>query len=735
MAFICSKSAFVAALLASSAGAYAQDSNDSDGAETGNAIIVTAQRREQALQETPVAVTALTSEILSDLAISEVADLGRAVPNLQLLPVTANPSTLQIGLRGGAEQVGGLIVSEPVVGIYVDDVYRARLQGANAQLGDIERVEVLRGPQGTLYGRNNFSGALKLITRTPSASNEWVNAQVGYGSFETITAQASVGQGLGENLGGSLSVLYRNQGEGWIYNRAQDRDVGQEENFVARGKLAFDNGPVRAALALSYGKDTNDGYIPAVASFPRVPTGRSDFVSADEATPRFGDDPYVTENPQDSSGYTETTAISLNLETDVSDDVTLRSITGYVDLNDGFRWDLVGGFSFAPDMYSSGFDRISVANAKQFTQELQALGTSADGRLEWIVGGFYFHESGVQTLTDNIPLFGLSNLDPTTLDISTDSWAIFGQATYDLTDTLALTVGARYTEDDKSFDGDIQSGFATAPNTPNPHTQVNIDRKFTAFTPKIGLDLALSDDIFTYASISKGFKGGGFNGLSVLNPLVLSSVYDEQTVWAYEWGLKLQSPDRLLTANTSVYYNDISGLQQTALVGPGSFAQQNVGDASIFGIELELSARPTDGLNLFANIGYQDDDIKSLDPASQAFTAGAENLPLVSDWTLQGGFTYEAELGGAAVLSFGADAHYVGDYWVEVTNSYFVPGYTRINGFVALETMDRRWKLSLHGQNLTDGDHYVSGTANLPLPGLTILRPRTFQVTLGYSFD
>ncbi|WP_394729321.1 TonB-dependent receptor [Altererythrobacter sp. GH1-8] len=729
------KSVLACALVSASTLAIAQDDaaggvTADDETAAGNVILVTAQRREESLQETPVAVSALTADKLEQLAITEVGDLGRAVPNLQVLPVTANPSALQIGLRGGAEQAGGLIVSEPVVGIYVDDVYRARLQGANAQLGDIERVEVLRGPQGTLYGRNNFSGAFKLITKTPSPSNEWINASLSYGTFDTIIAQSSIGQGLSDTLGASVSVLYRDQGDGWIYNRAQDRDVGQEENLVVRGKLALDTGPLRAALSVSYGKDTNDGYISAAGSFPRVPTGRSDFVSADEATPRFGNDPYVTEFPQDSFGYTETTAISLNAEYDVSDSVTLRSITGYVDLNDGWRWDLVGGFEASPGVYSPGFDRTSIANANQFTQELQALG-STDGGLEWILGAFYFRESADQSLTDNIPIFFLFNLDPTTLDIKTDSWAIFGQATYELTDTLALTAGARYTEDDKSFDAEIQSGFGM----PNPRTAVALDRKFSAFTPKIGLEAKLSDNAFAYASISKGFKAGGFNGLSVLNPLVLSSVYDEQTVWAYEGGLKLQSSDRRLTANTSVYYNDISGLQQTALVGPGSFAQQNVGSASVFGVEIEFAAEPIDGLNLFANIGYQDDDIKSLDPSSQAFVAGAKNLPLVSDWTLQGGFSYETPLGNTGYLSFGADARYVGDYWVEVTNSYFVDGYTRVNGFVSLETSDRRWKLSLQGQNLTDEVNYVSGAAGLPFPSLTILRPRTLQVSIGYSFD
>jgi len=414
-------------------------------------------------------------------------------------------------------------------------------------------VEILRGPQGTLYGRNNFSGAVKIITRTPGPGDEWVNASIGYGTFDEINAQASIGQALGENFGISVSALYRDQSDGWIYNRAQDRTIGAEENVLLRGKLAFDNGPLRISAAASWGEDKNDGYIPVAVSLPRVPTGKADFVTTDDATPRFGNDPYVTEYPQPSLGRTETLALTLDIAYDIGD-VTLRSITGYVDLQDDFRWDLAAGLAPAtPGAFSPAFDRNSVARADQFTQELQLQGTSLDGRLDWIAGVFYFDESGNQSLTDNIPLFFLFNLDPTFLNIETQSWAVFSQGTYALSDSVSATIGARYTEDDKSFDADIQSGFAEMPGDPNPRTSVVLDRKFTSFTPKFGLDVRVTDDLFAYASISKGFKGGGFNGLSVLNPAVLAASYGPQSVWAYEGGLKAEFADRRVTTNLAVF--------------------------------------------------------------------------------------------------------------------------------------------------------------------------------------
>ena len=410
------------------------------------------------------------------------------MPNLQLLPLTANPSTFQVGLRGGSEQTGGLIVSEPVVGLYIDDVYHARLQGANAQLSDIERIEVLRGPQGTLYGRNSFSGAVKIVTRTPSAKNSWFDASVGRGSFSESKAQMSVGGGLSDTIGASFALLYRDQADGWIFNRAQNRSIGQEQNLAVRAKLAYGDGPWRASLALSYGRDKNDGYIPLATRFvpPQTPTGRATQANTDQAQPRYGTDPYIAEYPQPSRGDTKTVSATLDVSRSLGD-ITLRSISGYVDLKDFFRWDIAAGRSLSPGVYGATFDRQSDAVAHQFSEELQATGRSLDQRLNWIVGLYYFTESGHQTLTDDIPIFFLPNLAPTFLSIATDSYAVFGQSTYKWTDRLSVTLGARYTKDDKTFSANIQSGFGN----PLPRTQVDLTRKFSSFSPSSARTSAL----------------------------------------------------------------------------------------------------------------------------------------------------------------------------------------------------------------------------------------------------
>jgi iron complex outermembrane recepter protein len=527
-------------------------------------ITVTAQRREESLQQTPVTLSALTAEQLVDQGIVNLQSVTKTVPNLIIQPISANPSALQIGLRGGIEQTGGLIVSEPAVALYVDDVYRARLQGANMQLGDIERIEVLRGPQGTLYGRNSFSGAIKLVTRTPSADNEWLELSGGVGSFSEKRLAATWGGGLSDTLGASLSAMFRDQQDGYIFNPARFEEMGAERNMLVRGKLSFRNDPLKVDFTASYSKDENDGWIPLAVSFvpPSVPMSAAAGLSTDQAVPRVGTNPYVTVYPQPSKGETETTTATLDITREFGA-VSLRSITAWITLNDYFRFDLAGGRVTAPDVYASGFDRQSEAKSTQYTQELQLLGSAANDRLDWIVGAFWFKEDAEQAISDNLPMYFLLNLAPTLLDTDTESVALYAQATWKFNDAISGTVGLRRTEDDKQFFGSIQTGFGA----PVPRTDVTNDRTFSATTPKVGLDWKINDETFAYASFSRGFKAGGYNGLAVFNATAFRAVYEPQEVDAIEVGLKADWADGRLRTNFAVFDNDISGLQQTSAVG------------------------------------------------------------------------------------------------------------------------------------------------------------------------
>ncbi len=699
----------------------------SAGSDSGlEEIIVTAQRTQSKLQETPIAITALTAGAIADQQILSTQDIAKAVPGLTLNPVTANPSTFQIGLRGGSEQTSGLIVSEPVVGIYVDDVYRGRMQGSNFQLSDIERIEVLRGPQGTLYGRNTFSGALKVVTRTPGAADSWVKASVGYGSFDEFRGDASIGGPVAENLGASVSLFYRDQSDGWIFNRALNRDVGRERNFAGRAKLAYDNGPLRVTGSVSYTDDDNDGYIPVNVQF--VPdAARINYatrVFSSDAQPAFGTNPYIVSTPTVSRGATSVFTATLDIAYDVGA-TTFRSITGYVDVKDLFRWDITGGLEVAPGSFISTFDRLSTSDASQWSQELQATGTALDDRLTWLAGVYYFRETGRQDFVDTLGLFGLPTFPLFDQNTRTTSWAGFVQGTFALTEKTSLTLGGRYTTDKKDFDAVI-----AAPS----NIAVTLGETFNAFTPKFGIEHKFNDDVLAYASVSRGFKAGGFNGLS-RDPRVLALTYRPQTVWAYEAGLKSELFDRRLRANFAAFINDITDLQQTVTRPDGTFPQENVGDARVWGIEAEFSARPVPGLDLSASVSYNNGAFKRLIPTSDAFLAGAKGLPLVSEWTARMGAVYEQPLSDRMKARIGANMAYTGDFFANVTNVLVISGYTRVDGFVALATSDDKWELNLSGQNLTDATTYVSGIVSAPFPtALTPLRPRTWMLQLKYNY-
>jgi iron complex outermembrane recepter protein len=212
----------------------------------------------------------------------------------------------------------------------------------------------------------------------------------------------------------------------------------------------------------------------------------------------------------------------------------------------------------------------------------------------------------------------------------------------------------------------------------------------------------------------------------------LRSIYGPQDVLTYEAGLKAEWLDRRLRTNVAYFVNDISDLQQTASVGAGSFPVQNIGDATVQGIEAEIVAQPIDGLNLYATLGWMDGEYDSILPTSQAAAAGAKYLPLVTDLTWQLGFNFAREIGNGLTFRFGADAHTVGDNWVEVTNSIEIQSYTRYDAFVAVGAADGKWELSVQGKNLSDEVNYVTGIVSNPNPGMAVLRPRTWLAAVKF---
>ena len=719
----------LAASTALSAPALAQDAPTQaaaqaqlDGGKLGE-IVVTARRRSENLQDTPVSVTALNENLLRQRQIERTIDIAQSVPGLYINNISASPSSLVVFLRGAGEQTGGLATAESPVGIYLDDVYLARLANGNLDLADVERIEVLRGPQGTLYGRNTMTGALKIVTRRPG-DTLWVRAEAGYGRFDQTRFKAAVSGPVGNGVGGLVSGYYSDR-DGWFDNLGVDPKRGDRRTYGGRVSFATTNsGPVQAQVAAFYSKDRNDGVTP-------VPT--NPFPPYQSLTGEFS----TTRSPVEAYGRNRQWGVTGNVSIELAEKTSLKAITGYIDSRDAWGLDFSGGFNNGANIVA-GFFRQSATKQHQFSQELQLQGKAMGNRLDYIVGAYFFTESADQLLNDSFGtgVFGPFPvaLLPTSFRVKTKSYAGFGQLDYKLTEQLSVTGGIRYTFENKDFQGTIQNGFGFPPVL-SSLIRTSLDEK--KWTPKVGVNFKLDREVLLYASITNGFKAGGFNGLAVANPAILGAPYGAESVWAYEAGLKSELLDRRLRLNVAYFYNDLKDIQQNVVVGGGSTRTENAARATLQGVEAEVSAVPLEGLTLFGSISLNWDKYKSLSANSTVLAAGATRLPLVSKLQSQLGASYRvplAAIGGAILLN--ADWSHRSSRFADALNSgiSFIGPVDRVNASIGYETEGGRWSASLSARNLLNDKDYYSGLALIPglIAGRFAEEPLTWMATIRF---
>lgn len=707
-------------------------------------IVVTAQRRENSLQSVPIPISAFSRQALENRQISQASDLERYVPSMKMRQNITQPTNLSPSMRGSTQQDASLVVAESPFAIYVDDVYLGRMNGNNVQLADFERVEVLRGPQGTLYGRNTLAGAIKFITRTPSEDNTWLNGEVGYGRYQAYRASVSAGGGIGDGLGASIALQTNGRNGVWN-NIGTGQRIGDEENFAARVKLNYTGSETFNAIAsLSYTDSDNDALQLVNMTTPNVPSNKQ-FRSAD-LVPVNGsiytiNRPLRTRTPfpaeDETRGETKQLITSLTMSYEFGN-ATLESITAYVETDDFFNTDFRGNGAIIAG---------TNAYASQFTQEIQIQGTAMEDRLNYIAGVFYLDESADQQ-------FGWQFLTPSSqsdIDITTESISAFGQFDYALTDAFKVTAGVRYTEDQKDFDMSIlvlPTSIVPA-FLGNRLPSVSLSNKYTAWTPKFGLDYTVPtsggviDSMLLYASASRGFKSGGYSAIALFNLNDAKTPYGPETNWTYEAGFKTDLADNRLRINASYFYNDISDLTLNSSVvdpvsGTISFPVQNAGEATIKGLEAEIVAIPAEGLNLFANMAFLSGKFSNLNPTSAAALAivnygTAAKPPQVPDYTFTVGFDYGVDFSlgnNDARFSFGADVYSTDDFITASTNDFVLDGYERVNAFVALG-IDTAWELRLAVKNLTDERTISTGSRGLG--GFLALRPTEYMLSVKYS--
>ena len=723
------------------AGLYAQGTSSSAVLEE---IVVTAERREASLQSVPVPVTAITAEALANKQVTEARDLARYAPSLKMFNNITTPTNLSPSLRGSLQQDASLVVAESPFGIYVDDVYIARLNGNNITLSDIERVEVLRGPQGTLYGRNTLAGAIKFVSRSPG-EDAWRNVSVGAGNYNQQRVSLSVGDKLSDDWAGSFSALYTNK-DGQFFNRnpTKGEKTGLERSYAARGKLRYMGVEgLDVTASFSYADADNDGGQLIPATTPGVASNKQ--FTSNDLVPQFGN--YVLNTPNVARtnlanypyGKTKQTIASLNVSYDMGSS-TLRSVTGYVKTEDSFTNDF------------SGNGNVMAANnalAEQYSQEIQVSGKAFGDKLSYLAGIYLFSEEGTQSFAWNSylppPIPSAIPISTSLIKAKTKSYSAFTQLDYLMTDALKVTAGIRYTNDNKDFDFLFRG--LLPPITPAVGI-VDLSNTYSEVSPRLGIDYTVPtssgniDSMLVYASAASGFKSGGYNGIAIFGFNDAKKGYAPESNWTYEAGIKTDLLANRLRINANYFLAKADDLALNATVtntdGTTAFPVQNSGKATIQGLEFEITAVPADGLTLFlSGTAMMDGKYDSLNPTSAPANALANFgvravVPQTPSYSFTTGFDYgfDNRYGRTTV---GADWFQTDDYITAATNDFKVKGYGQGNAFVS-HAFNDSWSVRGSVKNFTDEYVITTGSRGF-LGGFIPLRPREYMVSVTYKLD
>ena len=709
----------------------AQSAAPQEGAASLDDVVVSARRRDELLKDVPISVSAIGEERLEQTGASDITALQQQTPNATVQVARGSNSTLISFIRGVGQQ-DPLWGFEPGVGLYVDDVYVARPQGAVLDIYDVQRIEVLRGPQGSLYGRNTVGGAIKYVTNGLSQDPE-LTLRGAYGSYNQIDLMAVGSIPLADNfrVGGAVAS-YQRDGYGTNINTGAEH----YNKDVLAGRLSAEWEPREdMSIRLAYDRvqdDTNPrhgsrlvaGATPASAVLPSVY----------DTNAGLGDDNSVM-----SQGASATVQI------DLSDHWTFKSITAW---RDGETTTLID-FDNTP---APTLDIPAFYADDQLTQEFQFLFDY--DRIQGVAGFFYLNghaEGAFDTILGNAGI-----VIGTAGEVNTESWAGFADVNLDLTDRLHLGLGVRYTLDEKegtvfraNYLGATRSPvLGGAPRAPllvrSNYTNSN---DFSQFTPRIALSYDLTDDVTTYVSYSQGFKSGGFDmrGDVILTPNTVNG-YDPETVDSYEIGMK-GALDRLTFA-AAAFYNEYQDQQVTTQVPAGasiaSFVD-NVGSSTFYGFEFEGRLRILDNLSASFAVGYLHSEFEEFlrfNLATRTFEDISHLVVLQNapEWTGYLGFTWIGDVGGGD-LAVTPSISYRGDSSMfEFPNPILdQQAYSVVDLSIVWTDPTDRFTVGLYGKNLTDEEYRVGGY-NFPgaLFNNSIIGyygpPRTFTASLKVNF-
>ena len=723
--------------------AFAQAPSGSGAIET---IVVEARRFAEPIDETPLAVTAVTGADLENLGAVDLGSLEMLTPNLSL--DVGDASNAVIYLRGIGQR-DSLSFADPGVAVYLDDVYLGRAQGSFLELFDVNHIEVLRGPQGTLYGRNTIGGAIKYVSIQPRPEFS-AEIEAGIGNHGQRELSAVLNLPLSDSVATRFS-LGRLSRDGWSDNLADGEDDGDKALTVFRGQLLFDDGgDFDLQLSVDYSdNDPDTSVTPSVEAVSIV----GQLVGLEDSNPG----PFRVNADFNHEERLTTRGFSITPSWQVNDMLRLKAISSWREIEHDSYLDLDGDDR-------SAFGVFVHQRQEQFSQELQAL-VQFDSGATLIAGAYYLDETditpdGVFGPEAGISFFGIPGFEyglstASTNDLATESRALYSEVTLPLADNLELTAGARYTSDDRSlrrvYNGAVGFGnpaitlaeLSDASRLPFSFSAFG-EKTFTAFSPKLGLSYRPEEDLLLYLNATRGFKSGGFNGRSRDDNE--AEPYDEEYVTSWEAGLKRNWQDGRLSLHAAAFRNDYEDMQLSSFGSANaSFIAifSNAGEAITQGLELELSAQAGPYLRLSAFAGLLDAEYEEYN-APNLGTGEIQNLSHLDliqapDFTWGAGANWSAITTAEWALNLNAQVRGSSSYFTTIMNeaSLKQDEYAIANVTASWEHFSSGFHARLAATNIGDEAYIVHGFDLLAYPGVALAYygpPRSVSLSIGMRF-
>jgi len=709
-------------------------------------VVVTARRREESLQVTPIAITALSGDNMDSMGIEDSRDLARFVPNMGTM---TNGIGGALGdnyvIRGiGTDRI--FPDSESGVGIYIDDVFFPRVAANVVDIVELERVEVLRGPQGTLFGRNSMAGTIRYVTKKPTGELGG-NVRVTTGELNRLGARGSIDFPISDNWAGLVS-FGQDRRDGYITHEFGPGTNGSKDNTTIRGKLRYESDRLTVDLGYTDTSTRSNGtpiVTTAVATNPPGGRGYAPFVSGynnanlpagpfDQSWASQGRYSVPGNMSEPDFANLDQKVFEMTINYDISDSLTFRSITASTELDYVWSQDMDGSELTVFTNRFSEHDEV-------IQQEFQLLGEG--DRFNWQAGVFLYDEqpdysqwSTAQGQESGAPRIRDQNY-------STDAWAVFAQGTYAFNDRLSLTAGVRHTDEQK----DIFSILTVRPMSPLEGLSASNSASWSATTPMVSLSYQANDDLMLFGSYAEGFRSGGINFNINQGPVQVPNLailpFDPEDAENLEFGAKWNSADGGFIVNTAVFFTKLAGQQLGGIINfPGGFIGQqvNAGDSSMQGIEVELRGNVSDTFQLRATAAYLDASFDSVGTAVTTITINSElaNAPEFS-YTLGG--TAETPLSNGGALGFNFDYT-----WRDKTqaarnfnNELTLPELGLLSASLSYYLPGDQMSVTLAGTNLTDEYYFTTmrdafigapfGTSNG-----TVGRPRELSISANFRF-